>query len=221
MGVFSRFKDIVNANINSLLDSAEDPDKMIRMMIREMEDTIVELKTSCAEKMAVRSRFTKDLDNEEESSSRWEKRARLAVEKGRDDLAKEALLAKKTAQERIDAIKEDSERLDTIISETKEQIFQLEEKLESTRQKHTMLIQRARHANEVKGSNSTLRKSGSEAMVKFAELENKIQRMEANAELSSIHNGSAVDSQFRKIERDEEAEAELNALKEQMKSEEE
>ena len=95
MGVFSRFKDIVNANINALLDKAEDPEKMLRLMMQEMEDTLIELKSSCAARMASRIRLDKRINEQKALVNRWQSRAQMAIDKGRDDLAREALAEKR------------------------------------------------------------------------------------------------------------------------------
>ena len=92
MGIFTRFKDIVSANLNSMLDKAEDPEKLIRLMIREMEETLVELKAACAGNMAGVARIRRELEAARARVATWDDRARLAVDRGRDDLAREALV---------------------------------------------------------------------------------------------------------------------------------
>ena len=88
MGIFTRFRDIVSSNINAMLDRAEDPEKMIKLMIREMEDTLVEIKAACAGAMAEKKKVVRRLEEVRERANLWEERARLAVAKGRDDLAR-------------------------------------------------------------------------------------------------------------------------------------
>jgi phage shock protein A len=97
MGVFTRFKDIINANINSMLDKAENPEKMIRLMMQEMEDTLIDLKSSCAAKMAGKTKTLRELKDAEARVQRWQSRAELAISKKRDDLAREALIEKQKA----------------------------------------------------------------------------------------------------------------------------
>ena len=92
MGIFTRFRDIVSSNINAMLDGAEDPDKMIKLMISEMEDTLIELKSACAGSIASRKQVERRLAAAEDRERLWEERASLAVERGRDDLAREALV---------------------------------------------------------------------------------------------------------------------------------
>ena len=90
MGIFTRFRDIISSNINAMLDKAEDPEKLISLMIREMEDTLVEIKASCAGVMANKKKLQRQMSEAQARSENWEQKAALAVTKGRDDLAREA-----------------------------------------------------------------------------------------------------------------------------------
>src|SRR5512136_2809831 len=104
MGIFTRFRDIVNSNINAMLDKAEDPEKLIKLMIREMEDTLVELKASCAGVMAGSKKIERNISEVKARVEYWAEKAPLAVSKGRDDLAREALIQKKKYAERVTAL---------------------------------------------------------------------------------------------------------------------
>jgi len=217
MGIFRRGKDIINSNINAMLDKAEDPEKMIKLMMQELEDTLVDLKSSIAAKMAARTQNQKDVSVLEGRVKRWTERSEMAVEKGRDDLAKEALIEKKKATDDLDAVKRDIDHLTQIIEETKNNILALEEKLQMVVQKHKLLIQRAIHAKERKEVNTSIRHaSGAEAMVRFNEFENKIERMEAEADMSAV-GSSNLESEFAKMEAGKDVDAELEALKKSMK----
>ena len=216
MGIFRRGKDIINSNINAMLDKAEDPEKMIKLMMQEMEDTLVDLKSSIAAKMASRTQAQKDLKVLEGRVNRWTERSEMAVEKGRDDLAKEALIEKKKANDDLEAVKRDIDHLTQIIDETKGNILTLEEKLQTVIQKHKLLIQRAIHAKEKKEVNQTIRHAtGAEAMVRFNEFENKIERMEAEAEMTTVGNNS-LEAEFAKMESGSDVEDELAELKKTM-----
>mgnify|MGYP003565553663 CR=1 FL=1 len=107
MGIFSRFKDIISSNINAMLDRAEDPEKMIKLIIQEMEETLVELKSSCAGLMADRKMAEREIAGILKRADEWQERAELAVEKDRDDLAKQALIEKQRFLERSQGIQED------------------------------------------------------------------------------------------------------------------
>ncbi|MDC7235151.1 MAG: phage shock protein PspA [Spirochaetales bacterium] len=220
MSIFSRFRDIVNSNINDLLDKVEEPEKMIRLMIQEMEDTLVELKSSCAGKMASRAEVNREKEYVEKSLERWEGRARLALEKNREDLAREALLEKKNCQNQIELLTKDLDHFSKLIDECKSNILQLEQKLEEVRQKHKLLIQRGRHANETKKARSAMREAdGTAAFHRFNELERTVERMEAEAELSSYSSTAdqSVEHEFDKLESESEIDEELEALKKSMK----
>ena len=220
MSIFSRFRDIVNSNINDLLDKVEEPEKMIRLMIQEMEDTLVELKSSCAGKMASRAEVSREKEFNEKKLERWEGRARLALEKNREDLAREALLEKKSCLNQIDLLDKDLEHFEKLIDECKSNILQLEQKLEEVRQKHKILIQRGRHAAETKQARSAIREaSGTGAFMRFNELEKKVERMEAEADLSNIDMGgnTGIEHEFDKLESESEIDDELEALKKSMK----
>jgi len=218
MGIFSRFKDIINANINSILDKAEDPEKMIRMMVREMEDTLVDLKSSCAAKMAEGARVKRELNNADSEVKRWEERAELALSKEREDLAREALVQKRNAQNQLDILNSESSHLVELIDEAKSNIIQLEDKLEQVRQKHRLLIQRSKQAQEKKRMNQTLRNAeGSDAMVRFEEFENRIERMEAEAELSGVSGKKPLEREFEDLESGSSIDDELKNLKSKLK----
>ncbi|MDC7239767.1 MAG: phage shock protein PspA [Spirochaetales bacterium] len=223
MSIFSRFRDIVNSNINDILDKVEDPEKMIRLMIQEMEDTLVELKSSCAGKMASRAEVNREKEYLEKTLERWEGRARLALEKDREDLAREALLEKKNCINQIELMDKDLEHFSKLIDECKSNILQLEQKLEEVRQKHKLLIQRGRHAAETKQARSAMRQAdGTAAFQRFNELERTVEKMEAEAELSGIgmKTDSSIEHEFDKLESESEIDEELEALKKSMKGKE-
>lgn len=215
MGVFSRLGDIINSNINAMLDRAEDPEKMIRLMIQEMEDTLIDLRSSCAAKMAARAEMERDRDTLAAKVDRWSERATLAVERKRDDLAKEALLEKKQCAGQLEYTEKDLAHFDKLIGGCKADIARLEQKLEEVTLKHKMLIQRGIHAAESKRARSAVSQAGgARAMMRFSELESRVERMEADADLAeSGASGSELEREFDKLESDDAVEEELAALK--------
>ncbi|OQA44796.1 MAG: Phage shock protein A [Spirochaetes bacterium ADurb.Bin315] len=208
MGVFSRFLDIVNANINALLDKAEDPEKMIRLMIQEMEDTLIELKSSAAAKMATLAKSKREYNEFEEEMKRWQARAELAISKGREDLAREALLAKRQVSERLEPLLSQIASSEELISVAKSEIDQIEQKLASVKQKYQTMADRANRAKEEEVVNTTMRRSTDD---RFAEMQDQIDRMQASNELN--RRNASLDEQFRKLEEMEELEAELAELR--------
>lgn len=208
MGVFSRFKDIVNANINALLDKAEDPEKMLKLMMQEMEDTLIELKSNCAARMASRIRLEKKAAEQQALVNRWQSRAELAVEKGRDDLARDALLEKKKETETLTALRKDIEGYESMITESKAEIGQLEDKLSQARNKLKMLQERQRQAMHEAEVNEHLKKADD---IHFDSFESRIDRMHAENELNRRE--KSADEKFRDLEEQEEIEKELEELK--------
>ncbi len=220
MGIFSRFRDIVNSNINSMLDKAEDPEKLIRLMIQEMEDTLVEIRASCADAMAMKKKVQRAREEALDRSEQWEKRAELAVLKGREDLAREALMEKRRYQERVEALEGESSQCDVLIEQYQDDIVQLETKLGSAREKQRILVKRHVHAQHRKRAEMDIRRvETNDAIMRFEQFENRIERMEAEADLVNYGRKGTLDEQIAALETDEELEKELQKLKDSVKKE--
>ena len=208
MGVFSRFKDIVNANINALLDKAEDPEKMLKLMMQEMEDTLIELKSNCAARMASRIRLERRIEEQKALISRWQSRAELAVDKGRDDLARDALVEKKKELATLSSLLKDLDSYSEIIDQSKAEINQLEDKLSQPKLKLKSLQEKARAAEAEALANERLKRNTESH---FDDLESIIDRINAENELNRPSRTTA--DKFRDLEEQEEIEKELEALK--------
>ena len=208
MGVFSRFKDIVNANINALLDKAEDPEKMLKLIMQEMEDTLIELKSNCAARMASRIRLERRIEEQKALISRWQSRAELAVDKGRDDLARDALIEKKKELATLSSLMKDLDSYSEIIDQSKAEINQLEEKLSQAKLKLKGLQEKARAAEAEALANERLKRNTESH---FDDLESIIDRINAENELNRPSRTTA--DKFRDLEEQEEIEKELEALK--------
>jgi phage shock protein A len=214
MGIFTRFRDIVSSNLNAMLDKAEDPEKLIRLMIREMEDTLVEIKTACAGVMAGSKKVKRQLEGLEEKAHYWEEKAELAVKKARDDLAREALVEKRKFNRRIETLENDLAEHDLLIAQYQDDIRQLEDKLKSARDKQRMLVQRHIHAQRKKQVQEEMRRiDSSETVMKFDEIENRIERMVAEADLVNYGRKTSLEEELERLSVDEEIEKELRALK--------
>ncbi len=214
MGIFTRFRDIISSNINAMLDRAEDPEKLIKLMIREMEDTLVEIKSACAGVMAAGKKTRRQLDRLDERAHYWEEKARLAVDRGRDDLARDALVEKRKFARRAQSLENELSEHDLLVEQYQDDIRQLEEKLRAARDKQRMLVQRHIHAhNKIQAQREIRRADSSEAIMKFDELENRIERMEADAELVNYGKTSTLEKELERLCVDDEIEDELQALK--------
>lgn len=214
MGIFTRFRDIISSNINSILDKAEDPEKLIKLMIREMEDTLVEIKAACAGAMASSKKVQRQLGTLQDRIQYWEEKAHLAVSKDRDNLAREALIEKRRFTRRIDGLENELTEHNHLIEQYQANIRQLEDKLKSAREKQRLLVQRHIHASQkIQAQEEIRRVDSAAAMMKFDELENRIERMESEADLVNFGKQSALDAEFEALGVDEEIEKELQALK--------
>ena len=206
MSIFTRFKDIVNSNINSLLDKAEDPEKMLRLMIGEMEDTVIDLKTTTAARMAEAIRSEKKVDEAKATVERWQARAELAIEKGKDDLAREALIEKKHAQEAYERALENISSLKKSVEEGKEEIRTLEDKIKAAKEKLATLQREQARAQERRDSSVNLN-------ARFEEMENRINRMNAYNDLSKKSEEKSAEEKFSEMEKNDEIEAEIERIK--------
>ena len=206
MSIFTRFKDIVNSNINSLLDKAEDPEKMLRLMIGEMEDTVIDLKTTTAARMAEAIRSEKKVDEAKATVERWQGRAELAIEKGKDDLAREALIEKKHAQEVYERALENISSLKKSVEEGKEEIRTLEDKIKAAKDKLATLQREQARAQERRDSSINLN-------ARFEEMENRINRMNAYNDLSKKSEEKSAEEKFSEMEKNDEIEAEIERIK--------
>ena len=214
MGIFTRFRDIISSNISAILDKAEDPEKLIKLMIREMEDTLVEIKAACAGTMASCKKVQRQLDTLHDQIYYWEEKAELAVKKGRDNLAREALVEKRRYTRRMEGLENELTEHNLLIEQYQDDIRQLEDKLKSARDKQRLLVQRHIHANRKRQAQEEIRRvDSSDAMFKFDELENRIERMEAEADLVNFGKKTVLDAEFDALGVDEEIEKELQALK--------
>ncbi len=214
MGIFTRFKDIVNSNINSMLDKAEDPEKMIKLMIHEMEDTLIELKSSCAGVIAGEKKLHRKLQEIVEKRNIWADRANLAVNKGRDDLAREALIEKRRFNEIVDSIDSEIAENKGRNAQYQHDIAEVEENLENAKEKKRLLVQRHRRASGKKRAHQEIRRSDSaDTMARFDRLESRIEQMEAEAELVNVKKKPSRDEIFDELGTDEEIEKELAGLK--------
>ena len=214
MGVFTRLKDIINSNLNSMLDAAEDPDKLIRLMIQEMEDTLVEVKANCAGAIAARKRAERAVATAESGTATWEERARLAIEKGREDLAREAIRERRRLEELRDAHAKEVSGCDEVVARYKEDIGAVEAKLVDARQRHRLLVQRHKRAKTHERTRGVIeRVTRYDAVTKFDQLEQRIERMEAFQEIDPDLQKPSLEEAFAALKESDAIEEELARLK--------
>ena len=186
-------------------------------MIREMEDTLVEIKASCAGAMAKKKNIEREIEAVRLRAKEWADRAQLAITKGREDLAREALIEKRRFTERCDALEAETLQFDAIVDQYQRDILQLEDKLVSARERQRVLVQRHAHATEKKRAEQQIRRfDTSDAVVRFDKFEQRVDRLEAEASLVNAGRKPSLNDEFAKLENDEEIEQELAELKASM-----
>ena len=218
MGIFSRFTDIVNSNINSILDKAEDPEKMVRLIIQEMEDTLVEVRSASAKTLASKKEISSQIGKMQNEAKDWKAKAELAISKDREDLARAALQEKKKCDEHATALSFELKVVDEQITKLQSEVGQLQDKLADakTRQKAILLRQKTVNSRlEVKKSLDSGKVDA--AMGRFEQYERKIDDLESQVDAYDLGKKTLAD-EFAELESDDEIDDELAALKKKMKS---
>lgn len=213
MSIFSRLSDIVNSNISALLDKAENPEKMIRMVIQEMEETLVEVRSGTAKVIAEKKTLSRRAEQLSNQATDWESKAELALIKGREDLAKAALLEKTNIQASIEITENDLAKLDETLDKLCSEIEQLQAKLNDARARQKTLVMRSTATQSRVDVHQQLNSHTIDnAMDKFEYYERKIDQMEGQIDSSHIE-ARGLQSEFDELEKQEAIDKELEALK--------
>ncbi len=214
MGIFSRLADIVNANITSLLDKAEDPEKMIRLIIQEMEDTLVEVRSTSARVLAEKKDLARKVKRIEAKQEDWQNKAVLAISKDREDLAKAALMEKQKLAELHTSLMREADVIEQSLNKLSEEVSQLEQKLQDTRarQKSIQLRQRAASGRlDVKKHLDSQKMT--KTMERFDQFERRIDELEGEADAFDMGKSKSLDDEFASLEVDDAISKELADLK--------
>jgi len=218
MGIFSRFTDIINSNINNLLDKAEDPAKMVRLIIQEMEDTLVEVRSSSAKTLADKKNLARQAIRFEKDEQLWQEKAELALSKGREDLARAALIEKKKCAESAASLVSELDNVDDHIAKLQDEITQLQEKLADAKARQKAIIMREKTANSrLKVKKNIDSDRVNDALSRFDSYERKIDDIEAQVESFDLGSKSLAD-EIADLEDDANIDDELAQLKAKIKS---
>ncbi len=217
MSIFSRLSDIINSNISALLDKAENPEKMIRMVIQEMEDTLVEVRSSTARVMAEKKTLTRRLEQLRAQAEDWEYKAELALGKDREDLARAALLEKATIQSRVELTEADLFKLEETLDKLDGEISQLQDKLNDARARQKTIVMRTRATSTRRDVRKQLSNQAIDnAMDKFEHYERKIDQMEGQIDSDNVEQ-RGLQAEFDELAREENIDKELRELKDRLK----
>jgi phage shock protein A len=213
MGVFSRLSDIINSNLNAMLDKAEDPEKIARLIIQEMEDCLVEVRSAAARSMADKKEYERDIVALEAARVDWANKAELAVEKGREDLARGALAAKQRSEREIDSRRLALKAIEEVSVRRQDDLEKLQAKLDEAKTKLRALIVRREAAEQRIQMRSRIEVNKvDEAMRRYAQVERKVDEMEAYADLINVGE-RGLEAQFQELAAEESIEKELNEIK--------
>ena len=183
MTIFSRLTDIIHSNINSLLDKAEDPEKMIRLMIQEMEDTLVEVRSTAVKVIADKKEMTRRLEKFDTTAAEWQLKAEFALSKNREDLAKGALIAKNKLVDQAKDLRAGLEEVEVSLNKYNSDMGQLQSKLDEAKTKRKTIEIRMKTAQKRVKIRQTLHDGRvDDAMERYSALERRIDELEADAE---------------------------------------
>ena len=216
MGIFSRTRDIIAANFNDMLDRADDPAKMIRMIILEMEETLVDVRASAARTIADQKEMHRHITKLHKLQSDWSEKAQLALSKQREDLARAALVEKKKASDMADQLKTEIAVLDDALRAYEEDISKLQNRLREARSRQSAIAARLESAeNRVKLRTLMSTERTDEALARFDQLERRVDHAEGRAEALNIQSASKPDlaSEIAALEGSDQIDDELEQMK--------
>ncbi|HEX7036662.1 MAG TPA: phage shock protein PspA [Pseudomonadales bacterium] len=213
MGIFSRITDIINSNINAILDKAEDPEKMVRLIIQEMEEALVEVRSTSARAIADRKELLRRQEWLTNEAREWERKAEVAVQKGRDDLAKGALVERNKANEARELLDRDLEILDDTLAKLNGDIAALQAKIKDAKARQNAIILRSKAAQTRLGARRRLADhSIDDAMLRFENYERKMDDLEGQIESYDMGQKTLAE-EIEELEADDRINAELEELK--------
>ncbi|MBW3584820.1 MAG: PspA/IM30 family protein [Cyanobacteria bacterium 0813] len=217
MGLFDRLWRVIRANINSLVGAAEDPEKILEQAVMEMQEDLVQLRQAVAGAIAAQKRTERQCSQAESTAAEWYQRAQLALQKGEENLAREALTRKKSYQETATAMKASLGQQNAVVTQLKDNMRALESKISEAKSKKDMYIARARSAKaserlqEMMGNLNT----GS-ALSAFERMEEKVMQLESRSEAIAELGTNDLEKKFLSLEGAEDVDTELAAMKAQM-----
>ncbi len=214
MGIFSRLADIVNSNINAILDRAQDPEKIIRLIIQEMEDTLVEVRSQAVRTIAEKKEMERRLEALRRERDEWQRRAELALTKGREDLAKGALAAKARLEDQLQREENHFALVAAGLDKQNDDIAQLQAKLADAKAREKGLAARHKTAStRIRIRTNLYDERIVDAFARFDEVERALDEMEGKVEAFDLGRKPGIADEFVGLEKDARVEEEFAALK--------
>lgn len=217
MGLFDRVSRVVRANMNDLVSKAEDPEKILEQTLIDMQEDLVQMRQAVASAIASQKRTQQQYNQAQTEANNWQQRAQLALQKGDENLAREALLRKKTNAETATALKGQLDQQTAMVDNLKRNLIALEGKIAEAKTKKDMLKARASAAKANEQLQSTVGRLGtSSAMAAFERMEEKVLQMEARSQAAAELAGADLDARFAMLESGSDVDDELAAMKAQL-----
>jgi len=214
MGVFTRLTDIIQSNVLSALDKAEDPEKLVRLMIQEMEETLVEVRSTQAGFLGDKKAINRELDSANQSIDFWQEKAELALDKQRDDLAKSALIEKNKATKAVESLNTELAKVEDALNKLKEDVDSLQAKLDQAKAKQASIMKREETVtSRLKVKTQLHSDQINKALARFESVERKVDEIEAKVESYDLGKAPSLQQQFDELEKNDEIEAQLAELK--------
>ena len=218
MTIFTRMSDIINSNINALLDKAEDPEKMVRLIIQEMEEALVEVRSTSARAIADRKELERRQAWLASEATEWERKAEVAVNKGRDDLAKGALVERNKAKEVADSLSEELQVIDQTLFKLNEDVGALQTKIKDAKARQNAIVMRGKAAVTRLSVRRQLNDHNvDDAMQRFELYERKMDDLEGQIEAYDMGQ-KTLSEEIAVLEQGEDLDGELKELKARMGS---
>ena len=217
MGLFDRVSRVVRSNLNAAVSNAEDPEKILDQAIIDMQEDLVQMRQAVAKAIASQKRVQQQYERAQSEANTWHQRAQLALQKGEENLAREALTRKKAQTETATALKTQLDTQATQVEHLKKNLIGLESKISEAKTKKDMLKARASAAKANEQLQSTMTSMNtSSAMGAFERMEEKVMMMEAKSQAAAEIAGADLESQFAALEAGGDVDDELAAMKAQL-----
>ena len=220
MTIFSRITDIINANISALLERAEDPEKMIRLMIQEMEDTLVEVRSQSVRAIADKREIERKIERLDSTGREWEEKAAFALGKGREDLAKSALLVRRRLQEQADLLRDELALIDESLARHNADLAKLQAKIVEAKARKSSIELRMKTAKDrIRVKNALHDDRVEDALNRYGSLERRIDELEAGAEVYDMGKARTLEQEFAELEAEADIAEDLARLRERVGTE--